>query len=864
MKKITALILSIAILLGLFTVSFVSAAETDENYAEALYMLGCIDSELEAKLSANTTVTRGEFAKIISDIAMLDISGESLFSDVNENTAYFEEINAVAGFKILMGDGEGIFNPDKNVTELEVMIGLLRVLGYEEYAYYRGGYPTGYYQAARATKLTSGAGEITKDDITGNTLSLLLKNMLDEPLYEVTSIEGDYASKGLTDKSFLSIYYGIEKAEGVVTANTGTMLDKPVENGGIVVNGVFMTVETSQYDSFIGYNVEAYYSAEDNSIIYINKSEKNDVQRIQADEIVNADGSSITYEISEGKFKDISLSADVYILYNGRAPLNFKNDIFDISTGYIDLIDNDNNGVVDVVSVFSFETQIIDSINYNENIIVFKYGGGTLTDEELKDCDIFGKNGITQLYRMHEWEALDIIRSAEGEVIAIYNAGKTESKIPTEVAVGSDGGYITFDDGTTAEIRKDFVDRFNSVKINVLSIFSFDMEGKLVAYTEDSLNKLGVLVAVKELGSFETTVMIRAYVEGSQLLDKELTGRIRFNKQSKNMDIAAEKNEVVNALRLARGHMIEVETNSYGEIEAINLMEIVYDSNGVGVTCYLNTQSNVICASSTVDHYVSKSANAFYVPYELAYMNTSSAENIAVEEDDFLIRASTAVGSTTKAIVAYRRFGSDNHEAEVVRLIMSSSGGMEAMGAYDNPALIATKSKVFNEEDGKVYTKLVYWHAGTEKTAIVEDEAVIASIDDGDIAWVDTDGDLIMGVTKYYDYSEKAFTTNRTTPTSTRMTRRMQYGTCYETHNNFYTMKVANEGVDGEGNPTVTYSYESHRYPIYGYVYDSTKTKRVKKLTASDFIGEVSDPENCSKVFAHSSYKTDYMGVIYK
>ena len=77
-------------------------------------------------------------------------------------------------------------------------------------------------------------------------------------------------------------------------------------------------------------------------------------------------------------------------------------------------------------------------------------------------------------------------------------------------------------------------------------------------------------------------------------------------------------------------------------------------------------------------------------------------------------------------------------------------------------------------------------------------------------------------------------------------------------------MKVANEGVDGEGNPTVTYSYESHRYPIYGYVYDSTKTKRVKKLTASDFIGEVSDPENCSKVFAHSSYKTDYMGVIYK
>jgi len=853
MKKIISLILALCIISGLW-IMLVSAEESiSANKAELLFSLGCIDSELKYTLLENTEITREKFAKILSDVAKLDTDKKEVFADVSETNPYINAISAVSRHKIMMGDGSGNFNPGKSVSELDAMVSILRLLGYEEYSYHNGGYPAGYYVSARKTGLLNKVGEITTAPIKGNKLSVLLMNMLDEHMYTISSVDGNSYEKELTEKSFLSMYYGIGKVTGVVTGNTGTLLNRKKETGGIIIGDKFLSVEDSSYDTLIGMQCSAYFDEESGNLIYIEGTDKNNIQIISSDEIVSVKGNSVTYELSEGRDKTVTFPWDAYILYNGRFLNHYTQEvILGIETGEIKLIDNDSDGKTEVVSILSYENRIIDKVNSEDEIITFKYGAATLGKEDLKDVPILNGDGKTKLSWLHEWESLDILKDDEGKVISIYTSGQLERKEAVEIVLDPYDGYIAFSDGTTAKIHRKAVDRFRTLELNTVNAFSFDIYGKVVAFTENELDKICVLIGSGETNDYEPELMIKYYTEAGEIIQIKLEGIIKLNDVSRKLSVASDYEAVKTALSDAKGGMVEIKTAPDGKIESINIMEIVYDSKGATVHTYFNNYANMICPSTGEQYLMKKSATAFYVPRELSN----------VTEMDFVVRKVTSVGERNVSLVIYRKLGSTDVEADAVKFVKTS--GMDSMGSYDNPMLISRKTKVYVEDEDCVYTKLSYWHGGGEYTALVKDESIISHIDEGDVAWIDVDEGEIMGAVKYFDYSEnQSFPPETTAPKGFTASRRMNRGYVNKAFEDCYELAIP-FSTTSNGVTTESEMLEYHRYPIYGYVFDSTKTNKVRKATAADFIGKSADPVNYSNVFVHISYTTDYMAVVYK
>lgn len=855
MKKLISLILVISMFLSCITVANVAVAaeKTDKNKAELLYALGCIDEEMAAKLASNDEISRGEFAQILYRIAKLETGNENVFSDVSSGSAYVKAINAVNQYKIMMGNGSGNFNPDNKVSETDALVAILRLLGYEDYAYYNGGYPTGYFIAARETKLLHDLSGMTSDKITGNTLSVLLVNMLNERIYEIDSVDGDYASRKLTEKTFLTIYYDIERVSGVVTGNTGTLLNASKETGGLIINDRFIAVEDASYDTFIGMNCDAYYKIVDNSLLYIEATDKNSIETINADVITDVRSRSIIYELSEGHEKTITFPWDAYILYNGRYLNHYTESVIDdMATGEIKLIDNNNDGKIDVVSIFSYETYIIDKVNAEDEIITFKYGAPSLDSAALKEVPIFGPDGKTKLTWLHEWEALDVLKDDKGKVVAIYTSGQVKRKEVEGISLDRNDGYVSFTDGTSAPIHKNAIDRFRTLEVKTVNAFTFDIFGNLVTYTKDEMGRICVLIASGETKDFEPELMVKYYTDGGEILQTKLEGIIKLNDVSRKLSNPADYEIVKEALSDANGHVVELKSAADGKIESISIMEIVYNSNGAAIHTYFNNYANMICPAAGEQYLMKKSGVAFYVPRDLS----------DVTELDFAVRKVTSVGERNVSLVIYRKLGSTDIEADVVKFVKTS--GMDSMGSYDNPMLISRKTKVFVEAEDCVYTKLSYWHGGGEHTALVKDAEIISHIDEGDVAWIDVDEGEIIGAVKYFDYSEnKTFLPETSTPKGFTASKRMNRGYVKTAYDDCYQLAIP-LSITSNGTTTESETVEFHRYPTYGYVFDSSKTVKVRKATAADFIGKTADPVNYSNVFVHISYTTDYMAVVYK
>ena len=846
MKRLITIILTLTLLISCPAVMPASAGEAADGNAELLFALGCISAETSELLNSGREITRGELASVITQVARLEGEKAYPFSDVDASSPYADAISAVNQYGFMKGDGAGNFRPDAAATEMEALVSFLRLLGYEEYASYKGGYPTGYYDTARSLKLTNGTDGISMSEaLSAETLSVLLKNLIDEGVYQIVSVGDQTVEKDVSDRTFLSIYYGIDKVKGVMTGNTRTLLDRASENSGIVVDGRLLQTQSVAFDSYLGMEVEAFYNREESTPVYVYPTNKNKVTEIAAEDILSRDGSRITYEIKENNEKAFTLPADAYIIYNLYAA-DFSYDVFDIASGSITLIDNDGNGTVDVVSILSYETVIIDSVNSVDMTISLKYNAGTLTEEMLEEADIYDENGVTDLTWFHEWDALDLLRSQTGELVAVYCAGDTISKTIASVSLGGKDSQIVFTDGTSASIRYDALDRFQNLKLQETYLFSTDKYGKLVACTPDNLDKIGALIGYQTAeSSLETGIRVRIFTENSEFIIRPLKEKITVDGTIYNIASDTGNAAVEAILKSAAGSLLEYRTDPEGNIDLIRQLDLLFEGTaqlyGNSISCGLADDTSVL--------FIRMDALAFYIPTDLS---TASSENTRVQTVKTL-------GVPNRYTYAYRRTGGSQPEAEVLKFNYTASSSV-GMGEYDQPSLIESKSQVYSEEDESVYWKLTYWYNGNQRSALIPNEEVAAQVDAGDVAYVglDANGD-VQGVINYYDFSEQKLTDDYT-PGGPKAKHRRIIGSVYQTFDNLYSLTTADLTGEFDASALMT---EYHRFPMQCYVYDTAKGT-ARKARKSDFIGFAESPDNYAKVFAFSSYTIDYMGVLYK
>jgi hypothetical protein len=231
LKKVLAFVVVFAMMFT-FAVSaspFPDVAD-DASYAEAATILNGIKimiGDEQGNFNPDKTITRAEAATIIVRAKALGDAaagavGATAFTDVPASHWASGFINIATQSGIVAGYGDGTFGPEDPVTYEQMVKLIVAALGYTPKAEANGGYPTGYLVIASQEGITKGATGNAGDPAPRKTVARLVFNALDVDMMEQTVFSAGNEEYEKVPGSTLLKLLGISKYEGVVTGTYAT------------------------------------------------------------------------------------------------------------------------------------------------------------------------------------------------------------------------------------------------------------------------------------------------------------------------------------------------------------------------------------------------------------------------------------------------------------------------------------------------------------------------------------------------------------------------------------------------------------------------------------------------------------------
>lgn len=390
LKSIVALLL--AIMMSFQMTAFVTADEAaateevvEEKYVvqnmrefEILNALGIFTIFNKNDFTGDKVVTREEAAAIAGRMIGL-IKGYSMegkempFTDVEDTDIYAYEIYHMNNLGIMTGYA-GEFNPKGGITEEQFVKVVVEALGYGAEAQSMGGYPHGYTITAGKYGMLNEVKFGGPVPLTQDVAVRIIYNCLDIETPKVISVEnGGFMTT--VGKTIMSQYFDAARGYGIVTRDSKTHLGVSTasKEGTIQIGKDFYYTGSVNCDSLVGYNVEFIYkkSAEDQlgTILYI-APWLNDVTHVEAKDVISY--FNYNYTIYENnKEKVVKIPRTAKIIYNGvHVKPGFTNFVPEI--GYVDFIDNNEDGVIDTVYILSYELYEVEGNNKSTCIISAK------------------------------------------------------------------------------------------------------------------------------------------------------------------------------------------------------------------------------------------------------------------------------------------------------------------------------------------------------------------------------------------------------------------------------------------------------------------------------------------------------------
>ncbi len=403
LRTIITMLLVVAIMLssvGVFaadtsksiTFSDVPAGTKVADAVAKLVGYGVINGYEDGTFKPDNTITRAEFAAIITRFKGIDGAGDTVtgFSDLdNDSSSAWARpyVKAAADAGIINGFEDGTFRAKEPVTYEQAVKMIVCAIGYEpvatsEYNKLKAlgaanlTWSSGYIAAAQKNGVTMGAATAdVKAPASRGTVAILTSNAYEVPkLNQNTDANGNISyEKG--DGTYGDDQYNTqEKIEGIVTATSYTALesaDAELDVNEIVIDvnkegetTYEMTdalVDSINVEDLLGKRVIAYYAKDEYALTSIIE-DKNSVVKVDEEQINRPlSGGTISY-VENGRNKSVSVNGCTFI-YNGKSGYINSLDELDrkFENGFIEV--NETTGVVKVTS---FEVMVVNSYNKNE------------------------------------------------------------------------------------------------------------------------------------------------------------------------------------------------------------------------------------------------------------------------------------------------------------------------------------------------------------------------------------------------------------------------------------------------------------------------------------------------------------------
>ncbi len=603
MKRLVALLVAIATMASLCVFSIPASAEdvaaettavtvTDEDLLriEKLEALGVID----ASYDPTTYVTRRKMADIIvkyMNIAPSANTDGTPFRDVTMKDSSFASICTLYNMGIVTGDDQLRFNPDNYVTYDEALVFIINAIGHKMFAEREGGYPTGYHRVAIKHNMLKGlAMQKGTDPVHFPDLYKMLEAALDAATV-VPQYYGDGSvTYALSDTdTYLYTTYGIRKYHGIVTGNENTKLKSAnsyLTDEQIEIDGQLYDTPGYVYDYFLGYAVDYYVkvnSSTDAEMVYIEEARNyNELIKVDAEDILSEKTTSdrIYYTDKEDTDKEYHLTfgTNYDVIYNNQCWTGYAS-LKDVipDTGYIEALDNNNDGVIDVIFVYEYQIVIVESTNSYSESIKDKITGEVISinsvDNEVK-IHFAGETKKRNFNSISQDSVLSILRSKSKEVITVYISNDAVTgKI---IGSNSEQGYQIGEEWYESA-NKEYPNKTldgTDLEVGLEGEFFLDMNGRIVYYKKDTGAKegemIGLVTAIQpSKSSLNRGIDLKIFTHEGEFIQVPVAKRVMINDTTYDLEDDERYVAAKDKLTYADVYLVRFTLNSAGEVSTM-------------------------------------------------------------------------------------------------------------------------------------------------------------------------------------------------------------------------------------------------------------------------------------------------------
>jgi len=386
-KKIISFVLSLILMLSVFPQCILAAEENVSTSFEELLAdpgltaLSVIDvfDKNEAVANADKPMTRKEFAKLAVKLMAMDNAtdasgGKRYFYDVSVNDEYAPYIYTAASQGIIKPKQTNYFSPDAYITKVDAANALINILGYTLQLELMGATEQNIVAIAAKYGILD---NITDGTFTSFDVYTMIKNALEVPVLEISSIGKSVSFSKNKDLGILAVYHDIYEENGVVTANSNTGLKRISDNtepGYVKIGSELYALTEVDYSELLGHQIMFYYQKPQGKeirkkLIYA-EDDRTEILKLTPDDIDKFENMTYHYYDEKGKLEKASVkNAD--IIYNDTAVENYSYEYIP-KNGDITLIDRDGDEKYEVIVINDYKDSLVLGAIFNENVVYFK------------------------------------------------------------------------------------------------------------------------------------------------------------------------------------------------------------------------------------------------------------------------------------------------------------------------------------------------------------------------------------------------------------------------------------------------------------------------------------------------------------
>lgn len=520
-----------------------------ENDVKLLKTLGVLSGFDDKSYRPDEPVSGADFAAAAVKLtgkaeAAAAYTGYTYFEDVDEKEWYTPYINYLTESYIVSQEEK--FYPDENITYMQAVKIVVKILGYGPLAEVKGGFPNGYLSIASELNLP-----YSENFTRGETAALFAK-ALKTKMFEAVSY-GKTSEYKKTD-TLLYKAFNVETENGVLSDNGITSLvgDSMVSKGSIVCGNKIYGCRADNIEEYLGHKLELYLK--DGEVIFFeNKSEN--IEIFNATDLIEYKNGKLKTET-----KTVRLNNEMRVVFNGE----FVGKIVDIQfenyipySGEIKLVD-DETAIIKSYKTYmpradgSFDADIFDRFN----------GKYSVNAEKAKYVKIFRDGEETSDTRVYANEVVQIAKSSGGKCIyaVITNdvvIGNAESISDDEIEIYS----------VKYELSRYFKEN-SALSAGDGGDFYLDSDGKIVWCDVLNGEDYAYIIKIAEEDAMSGEIGIKALTESG----KTEILHVKQNAQGKEY--------------LKTGDLVKLKKTSDGLVGKIE--ESTLDFEGIS-TCYAGT-----------------------------------------------------------------------------------------------------------------------------------------------------------------------------------------------------------------------------------------------------------------------------------